>query len=149
MVMSAKNEATTTNYSCQRWLLTTLVLICIWIFVFFNSERFPIANIPVIPYLQSQLSFSKNDTISHAYSIWLEPPDEIKKILDDEINKLASTYNTSILPAHVSLYGPIITSNISYVQTVSNILALKLSPMKLIPSHVEIKKYNVKKRWPG
>lgn len=58
------------------------------------------------------MNFS-DPTIQQTYSLWLEPQGSLQKALKAEINSLGALYNGTFHDPHSTLYGPIISTNLT------------------------------------
>lgn len=90
-------------------------------------------------------------TFRHAYSLWLQPVrgSSLYTALQREITRLGREYNGTSHPPHCTLYGAVYTSDETHVLSVAGNIAKQLRPFQLAFSHLNLKKHNPDKRWPG
>jgi len=114
------------------------------------TELVPVAKNLPLPLLTELVNPNDSHAFQHAYSLWFQPPPEIKAVLQQEINKLAEQFHGTKHEPHVTLYGAIYTTNISYVTSITQELAKKLKQtMVLKVKTVKISVFKPQNRWPS
>eukprot|EP00667_Euglena_gracilis_P019598 EG_transcript_21030 len=84
------------------------------------------------------------------YSLWIRPPDELAAVLAKEIHLLADEFQGSRHPPHVTLCGPIYTTDKQWVIKEAETLCKSIEgPIALDFNFVDLNRFNASRRFPA